>query len=196
MTRSCRCASSSGARFNGRSARRRAASAKPPSCSVSVEPPSTVASRHWICRRTWPEGRMGQNSRPPPAPDSLTSVSPSLNPEKLSFAPDPSERFKRSLPPELVEELDKLGVDPQCAPSPQQWLELLPRLAGLIRARSFGRDGVALSHELRTPMTVVIGATELLLESRLDAQQRATVEGVRSSGQELLSILNQVLDEP
>ena len=103
---------------------------------------------------------------------------------------------RATLPPELLEELEAVGVSRNEPPPTEKWQELLGRLGGLLRARSFGRQAVALGHELRTPMTVVIGGTELLLETELDAQQRAAVQGVHRSGQELLSVLNEILDDP
>ncbi len=129
---------------------------------------------------------MSASSRPP---------SPSQSPPR-SHATDSSERLRRSLAPELAEELAAVGADLAQPPNAAQWLDLLPRLSGLIRARSFGRDSVALSHELRTPLTVVMGASELLLETALSAEQRAAAESVHGAGQQLLRILNQVLEPP
>ena len=51
-----------------------------------------------------------------------------------------------------------------------------------------------MSHEIRTPMNGVVGMAELLCETGLTEEQKLYAETIRSSGEALLVIINDVLD--
>ena len=52
----------------------------------------------------------------------------------------------------------------------------------------------SMSHELRTPLNGVLGMTAVLLDSDLRTQDRKCIEVIRTSGESLLSIINELLD--
>ncbi|PTV97406.1 Hpt domain-containing protein [Rhodobacter aestuarii] len=51
-----------------------------------------------------------------------------------------------------------------------------------------------MSHEMRTPLNGIIGMSDLLLDTKLDDEQRRNVQTLNHSAENLLALINQILD--
>ena len=61
-------------------------------------------------------------------------------------------------------------------------------------ARTRAEFLATMSHELRTPLNGIINMNELMLETRLDAEQREYARAAKGAGEALLAIINDILD--
>jgi two-component system sensor histidine kinase/response regulator len=97
---------------------------------------------------------------------------------------------------------DKRLTEEFWADTGQMRAEILRRSAELAETNQALREANAnrqqflasMSHELRTPMNAVIGLAELLGNTPLSTPQRRYVDGIRTAGHTLLTVISDVLD--
>ena len=89
----------------------------------------------------------------------------------------------------------RVGLRMDISPLKEQQAALeAARLAAEAASRAKSAFLANMSHEIRTPMNGVVGMAELLCDTTLSDEQRLFAETIRSSGEALLVIINDVLD--
>ena len=74
-------------------------------------------------------------------------------------------------------------------------LDLIEAREGALNAVRTKSEFLAnMSHEIRTPLNAIIGTTDLLWETDIDQRQRNYLRVCRNAGENLLSLINDILD--
>jgi signal transduction histidine kinase/streptogramin lyase len=106
--------------------------------------------------------------------------------EALERAVDEATRELRAEKQTLQETLDRLRAASAELEAANRGLETTARLKSAFLAN--------MSHEIRTPMNAVLGMASLLERTDLDPEQREYLATMRSSGELLLGLINDILD--
>jgi len=105
---------------------------------------------------------------------------------------DPERRYLKTLPVAVQNALKHRQAETDLRESQMKLLEA--KEAAEVAARVKAEFLANVSHELRTPLNVIVGMTNLLLESALSDKQREFSDIVRQAGDSLLALVNDILD--
>lgn len=102
--------------------------------------------------------------------------------------------FSKEIPG--IERSDEIGMLANAAESfKKQGIELLEARNEALKAQQIKSDFLAnMSHEIRTPMNGILGMVSILNESKLNNEQMEMLKLITSSGDSLLTILDDILD--